>query len=619
MTYLSEVLMRCTTTCTTASSWHQRIGHAATRLMRPLEESSSPSRQTPQRPFRLASFDQLAQAIIPTAAANGIGNYAAAGSLVSPTRQGIVRATPQRPVRLHPWDVLARSIIPTAAANDFGNHAAADSRAPPFQRSGVGNDASSGHCLAVNGLDRSTALVATSTAASSRTESTGTHQGIGRATTRSTRSLDDSSTPSRRTRPRLHEEQPPASPLSNHRVVPVTETAIPTEVPERHLSSLVAWIMEGRWEEIQDLIVREPVIALARFKVSSAHMLTTILHQAIRKEFGRAAGALCHDARVNLINYILDVHPTAITIKDNRGTLPLHVIFHASVEIKEELHIPLAIRMIDMYPTALMEQGGKNARLPLHNAVGISSNKLENAILHMLRVTPHAVSIVDRLGLRPIEVAVSYSCTLQILKELLNVHHIIGDDLDVETLEGLLVIAYDPTDKRPKRHTIEFLTELVEEENRRSAAAAVAPALPPPAAASPPLAAALDPALPPPPAAASPPAAAHFAPVPPPPAAAIQQDAGGEDDVCPICLDSIAPEQECVIDSCQHSFCYNCIKESAKESNKCPLCQRRFHSIAPVQAAPARQGVLTRRERRMNRQIAVEDRDPQYWQWEWVE
>lgn len=33
------------------------------------------------------------------------------------------------------------------------------------------------------------------------------------------------------------------------------------------------------------------------------------------------------------------------------------------------------------------------------------------------------------------------------------------------------------------------------------------------------------------------------------------------------------------LDSCEHAFCFNCISEWSKVTNKCPLCKERFDQI----------------------------------------
>jgi len=54
-----------------------------------------------------------------------------------------------------------------------------------------------------------------------------------------------------------------------------------------------------------------------------------------------------------------------------------------------------------------------------------------------------------------------------------------------------------------------------------------------------------------------------------------------EPDVCSICLD--IPTVISSLDSCNHYYCYQCIYQWSKQSNTCPLCKARFHSISKVE------------------------------------
>ena len=46
---------------------------------------------------------------------------------------------------------------------------------------------------------------------------------------------------------------------------------------------------------------------------------------------------------------------------------------------------------------------------------------------------------------------------------------------------------------------------------------------------------------------------------------------------CAICLDTIKVAGE--VDSCSHSFCFSCIIEWSKVTNKCPICAGRFKAV----------------------------------------
>ena len=50
-----------------------------------------------------------------------------------------------------------------------------------------------------------------------------------------------------------------------------------------------------------------------------------------------------------------------------------------------------------------------------------------------------------------------------------------------------------------------------------------------------------------------------------------------EADTCCICLDTITVRGK--LDSCDHRYCFDCIKRWAKETNQCPQCKKRFTTL----------------------------------------
>eukprot|EP01122_Echinamoeba_exundans_P011532 TRINITY_DN4615_c0_g1_i1.p1 TRINITY_DN4615_c0_g1~~TRINITY_DN4615_c0_g1_i1.p1 ORF type:complete len:291 (+),score=47.37 TRINITY_DN4615_c0_g1_i1:181-1053(+) len=50
---------------------------------------------------------------------------------------------------------------------------------------------------------------------------------------------------------------------------------------------------------------------------------------------------------------------------------------------------------------------------------------------------------------------------------------------------------------------------------------------------------------------------------------------------CPVCLSSKLPQdKKCILDSCSHEFCVDCISEWAKKQLACPLCKTNFLSAS---------------------------------------
>jgi hypothetical protein len=48
-------------------------------------------------------------------------------------------------------------------------------------------------------------------------------------------------------------------------------------------------------------------------------------------------------------------------------------------------------------------------------------------------------------------------------------------------------------------------------------------------------------------------------------------------DKCAICLEEV--NNIGIINSCDHKYCYDCIKRWSKETNKCPQCKKKFTKI----------------------------------------
>lgn len=58
------------------------------------------------------------------------------------------------------------------------------------------------------------------------------------------------------------------------------------------------------------------------------------------------------------------------------------------------------------------------------------------------------------------------------------------------------------------------------------------------------------------------------------------EDDKDEEDICCICLDSIKVRGK--LDSCDHRYCFDCIKRWSKETNQCPQCKKRFHQLEKI-------------------------------------
>lgn len=67
------------------------------------------------------------------------------------------------------------------------------------------------------------------------------------------------------------------------------------------------------------------------------------------------------------------------------------------------------------------------------------------------------------------------------------------------------------------------------------------------------------------------------------------------DAVCGVCLDTVLPEDAGALDCCTHSHHADCILTWAATETSCPLCKRRFSSVARPGQAPQLVAVATQR------------------------
>jgi len=65
---------------------------------------------------------------------------------------------------------------------------------------------------------------------------------------------------------------------------------------------------------------------------------------------------------------------------------------------------------------------------------------------------------------------------------------------------------------------------------------------------------------------------------------------------CVICLDK--PETRGRLNSCDHLFCFSCVKKWSEQENTCPLCKKRFTQIEQHPAAVATEATSTRSSRK---------------------
>ncbi len=90
--------------------------------------------------------------------------------------------------------------------------------------------------------------------------------------------------------------------------------------------------------------------------------------------------------------------------------------------------------------------------------------------------------------------------------------------------------------------------------------------------------------------------------------AAAWKDIMLEDFICAICIDRPNTCKEVAkISGCTHEFCFNCIKEWAKQKRVCPCCDKKFRMIEPVVSLPG-EGNARRSQRDYDRSAAANKR-----------
>lgn len=112
------------------------------------------------------------------------------------------------------------------------------------------------------------------------------------------------------------------------------------------------------WDAVLQAVAEKPWLATTNI-VMDNHISTTILHQAITSKGNT-------EARAKVIRQILRVTPTAASIKNGYGSLPLHVITQRNTKIKSSVKEGLIRDFVFAYRGALYEEGGTGRRTPLH-------------------------------------------------------------------------------------------------------------------------------------------------------------------------------------------------------------------------------------------------------------
>ena len=113
-----------------------------------------------------------------------------------------------------------------------------------------------------------------------------------------------------------------------------------------------------------------------------------------------AAGDTARDLGSVIRNLVL-VNPTAASVADNTGRLPLHYVAEHGEEWNSDAECILAA-----HPAASRVRAGSSAsdRLPLHMAAS-STDARPSLIMNLVHANPRAASLVDRTGRLPLHLA----------------------------------------------------------------------------------------------------------------------------------------------------------------------------------------------------------------------
>lgn len=124
------------------------------------------------------------------------------------------------------------------------------------------------------------------------------------------------------------------------------------------MSELFSLCRRNDWDQVLKLVQEDPCLGVTLMTMDN-HIQTTLLHQAITSK-----GDV--EARAKVVEYVLEHTPSAASIKNGYGSLPLHVIAQRNTHITSSVKEKLIVKMIEAYDQALVEEGGTGRRTPLH-------------------------------------------------------------------------------------------------------------------------------------------------------------------------------------------------------------------------------------------------------------
>lgn len=136
-------------------------------------------------------------------------------------------------------------------------------------------------------------------------------------------------------------------------------------------------------------------------------------------------------ARWKIIKLILNSVPSAASIPNGYGSLPLHVVSQRNIKMDASMKEEVITELIDAYPEALLSLGGVGKRTPLH--IAFTDYLSSGLIQTMIQRGKRAAEMKDKNGWLPIHVACSRHCSPEKLEMLLKVY---PDSLHQKTHDG---------------------------------------------------------------------------------------------------------------------------------------------------------------------------------------
>lgn len=173
--------------------------------------------------------------------------------------------------------------------------------------------------------------------------------------------------------------------------------------------SIFALCRKDDWHTLLLEVNENPIVATTSM-IMDNHISTTILHQAITSKANTGD-------RTKVISAILERAPEAASIKNGYGSLPLHVISQRNTKMDSQTKEHLIHKLVQVYPDALVQEGGVGKRTPLHIAF---TDYISPQLASMMIAAGKAATLKkDKKGWLPIHVAVSRHCSPEKLSMLL--------------------------------------------------------------------------------------------------------------------------------------------------------------------------------------------------------